>query len=192
MKPVATAISCLLGCALTVGAGQTPLQSQVESSLDSGSSRAEIHDLIVKMTDNPVPVVAEIAQSDHESYARRTRAIYLLATFKTKRSGDILTEIAEHSSATLRCPALEALAELRSKDAIPTLIRKLDDRAVCMQKTLTDPPRQQEVYVSDEAVRLLEQVTGQSFLQERADGHRPTKPWKDWWAKQKRSAEPGL
>jgi hypothetical protein len=59
-----------------------------------------------------------------------------------------------------------------------------------MKAVSTDPAEEHQVYVSDEAVRLLEQITGQSLDKEATNGHRSTKPWKDWWAKQKGSAKP--
>ena len=190
MKHRRIAILCLLGCALNVSVCQTSVQSQVESVLDSGPGRDESHALVSKISDHPVPVLMSIARSKRGSYVRRTRAIYLLATFKTQESERALAELAEHSSAAFRCPALRAFVELKSQEAIPMLISRLDDHAVCMQTSITDPAREQDVYVSDEAVRLLEQLTGQSFEQQSANGHRATKPWKDWWAKQKGSAKP--
>lgn len=190
MKRRRIAILCLLGCALNVAVCQTSVQSQIESILDSGPGLSKSHDLVSKITDDPVPVLSNIAQSNGGSYVRRTRAIYLLSTFRTENSEHALVELVEHSSATLRCPALQAFVDLKSKDAIPMLVGKLDDHAVCMQTEVTDPPRQYDVYVSDEAVRLLEQITGQSFGERAADGHRETQPWKNWWAKQKGSAKP--
>ncbi|HZR32726.1 MAG TPA: HEAT repeat domain-containing protein [Terriglobales bacterium] len=178
------AILCLLGSTLNLGVCQTSVQSQVESILDSGSSRSETRDLILKISDHPVPVLLSIAQSTGESHVRRTRAINLMAAFKTEESERALAEIAEHGNARLRCSALQAFVELKSRDAIPMLIKKLDDQAVCMQTVETDPARQYDVYVSDEAVRLLEQITRQSFGEKSADGHRATKPWKEWWSKQ--------
>ncbi len=188
MKHWRIAILCLLICTLNVGICQTSVQSQIESVLDSSPGRDKSHDLVLKITDRPIPVLMNIAQSKGGSYVRRTRAIYLLSTFKTEESERALAELAEHGSATFRCPALQAFVELKSQGAIPMLISKLDDHAVCMQTSVTDPARQQDVYVSDEAVRLLEQLTGQSFEQESTNGHRATKPWKEWWAKQKGSA----
>jgi hypothetical protein len=191
MKHHRIAILCLLGCALDVGVCQTSVQTQVESVLDSGPGREKGHELVLKISDHPVPVLMNIAQSTQASYVRRTRAIYLLATFKNEESEFALAEVATHSSPQFRCPALQAFVELKSQDAIPLLISRLDDHAVCMHTSLTDPAREQDVFVSDEAVRLLEQVTGRSFGQEPANSHRASKPWKDWWAKQKGNTNPG-
>ncbi|HVP43831.1 MAG TPA: HEAT repeat domain-containing protein [Terriglobales bacterium] len=191
MKHHRIAILCLLGCALDFAVCQTSVRSQVESVLDSGPGREKSHEAVSKISDHPVPLLMSIAQSTEGSYVRRTRAIYLLATFKTEESERALSELAAHGSPKFRCPALQAFVELKSRDAVPLLISRLDDHAVCMHIALTDPARKQDVYVSDEAVRLLEQVAGQSFGQVSASGHRATKPWKNWWAKQKSSAKPG-
>jgi len=184
------AILCLVSCAIDFAFCQTSVRSQVESVLDAGGGREKGHELVSKISDHPVPLLMSIAQSTQDSYVRRTRAIYLLATFKTKESELALSELTTHSGPEYRCPALQALVEIRSQDAIPLLINSLDDRAVCMHATLTDPARAQEVYVADEAVRLLEQVTGQSFGHVLANGHRATKPCKKWWVRQKANAEP--
>ncbi len=184
MKRHSVAILCLLGCALDFAMCQTSARSQVESVLDSGPGREKSHELVSKISGDPVPLLMSIAQSKEGSYVRRTRAIYLLATFKTEESERALTELAAHGSPEFRCPALQAFVELMSRDAIPLLMSSLDDHAVCMHTAVTDPAREQDVYVSDEAVRLLEQVTGQSFGQAPAKGHRATKPWKKWWVKQ--------
>ena len=191
MKHHRIAILCLVACALDLAVSQKSVQSQVESVLDSGPGREKGHDLISKITDHPVAVLMSIAQSTQGSYVRRTRAIYLMATFRTNESERALAELAERGSPEFRCPALDAFVEMKSQDAIPLLISKLDDHAVCMHTSLTDPAREQDVIVSDEAVRLLERVTGQSLEKVTANGHRATTPWKDWWTKQKRNARVG-
>lgn len=189
MKRHRIAILCLLSCALDFGVCQTTARSQVESVLDSGPGREKSHELVSKISDDPVPLLMSIAQSKG-SYVRRTRAIYLLAMFKTEESEQALTELVVRGSPEFRCPALQAFVELKSRDAIPLLMRSLDDHAVCMRVALSDPARQRDVYVSDEAVRLLEQVTGKSFGQPPATGHRATKPWKKWWLSQQGNAPP--
>jgi HEAT repeat protein len=184
MKRRTTTI-CILACAFEAAAGQVPVRSQVESLLDEGASRSHNRDVILRISDAPVPVLRSIAESDRESYLRRTRAIFLLATFKTPESEHSLHKLADHASPQFRCPALQALAELKSQDAIPMLISKLNDHSVCMQTASTDPAREYDVYVSDEAVRLLEQVTGQRFDREAIGSHRSTGPWKKWWSEQR-------
>jgi len=188
MKRRMTAI-CLLACAFEVVTGQAPVRSQIETLLDEGSSRAHNRDVILKISDAPVPVLISIAESDRESYVRRTRAIFLLATFKTPESEHSLNNLADHASPQFRCPALQALVELKSQDAIPMLIGKLNDHSVCMQTVSTDPAREDDVYVSDEAVRLLEKVTGQRFDRESIGSHRSTRPWEKWWSEQKVKSE---
>jgi hypothetical protein len=160
----------------------------VEAALDSWSSRAATRDALLRVTPNPAPVLIDIANSERRSYFRVTHAINLLGTFNTRESETALGQIAlKDNRPQIRCSAMGALTELNAKHAIPVLLNKLDDHAVCMQLQVTDPAREFDVYVSDEAVRLLELATGQSFGQELLGAHRATKAWKDWWAKQKRS-----
>ena len=59
-----------------------------------------------------------------------------------------------------------------------------------MQEIVTDPARKSDLYVSDVAVGVLERTTGHSFEKETFGVHRATKPWKDWWAKNKESWKP--
>ena len=183
-------IFCLLGCVCNVVMGQMSVRSQVEAALDSWSSRENTRDAILKINHDPLSVLIAIANSKREPEVRRSHAIALLATFKEARSERALDQLADDSSPKYRCLALHSLAEQQSHSVLPVLIRKLDDQAVCMKAVSTDPAEEQEVYVSDEAVRLLEQITGQSFDQETTIGHRATKPWKEWWAKQKDHAKP--
>ena len=165
-------------------------RSQVEAALDSWSGRASTRDAILKITRDPVPALIGIAKSKRGSELRTAHAINLLATFKTQQSEHALGQIAKDGTPKFRCLALQALSELNSRHAIPVLINKLYDHAVCMTIVSTDPPKENGVYVSDEAVRLLEQITGQSFDQDSTDGHRATKPWKEWWAARKVSPKP--
>jgi HEAT repeat protein len=115
-----------------------------------------------------------------------SRAIGLLGTFKSAESVNGLAQITEAKKPLYRCLAIQSLAEIASKETLPVLIKKLDDRAVCMKTTSTDPARDNSVFVSDEAVRALETITGQAFGNVDSLGHRPSKPWKEWWTKQEK------
>lgn len=168
------------------------MRSQVEAALDSWPGRASTRDAILRIDRDPVPALIDISKEKRESELRIAHAINLLATFKSQQSEHALGQIAKHGTPKFRCLALRALAELNSGHAIPVLINKLDDHAVCMTIVSTDPPKESGVYVSDGAVCLLEQINGQSFDRETTESHRAAKPWKDWWAKEKaiRSASP--
>jgi hypothetical protein len=185
-----TGMLFLLVSASSIVWGQTSVRPQIEAALDSWSSRANTRDAIMKVSQDPVRVLIAIANSRHESDARRSHAIALLATFREPLSGSGLEQLTEDSNPKYRCLALQSIVELKSRSAVPVLIRKLDDQAVCMKLVSTDPGEERQVYVSDEAVRLLEQITGQSFGEESTGGHLATKPWKDWWAKQNGTAGP--
>jgi hypothetical protein len=137
------------------------------------------------MGGDPVPALVAIANLKDESFAHRAHAISLLATFHNSRAEAGLTQITNDSDPTLRCLGLQSLVESQSRNSIPTLINKLEDHETCLTKNSTDPPGKYPVYVSDEAVRLLELVTGLSFDREELGSHRKTQPWKEWWLKQK-------
>jgi len=170
-------------------AGQTTIASKVDAALDSWASRNNTRVAVLKITANPVPLLASIAESNGEPDIRRSRAIALLATFKVTTSERALIQLVDDSTPKFRCLALQSLTELNSHVALPVLVRKLDDKAICMKLTMTDPAREQEVYVSDEAVRLLEMITGQTFGKEPKAGHRATNPWKEWWSKQRLASQ---
>jgi hypothetical protein len=175
-SPVAILLACLLNVS-----GLATTRSQIEAALDSWSGRPKTRLAVLEITRDPIPSLAIIAQSPRESYSRRMHSISLLATFKARESETALVQIAKHAGPEFRCVALQALAELDPQRAIPVLIRKLDDHSICMRMASTDPAAVLDVYVSDEAVRLLELTTGQSFGAESIEGHRSIRPWKDWW-----------
>lgn len=133
-------------------------------------------------------VLLSIATDVHQPYLRRWHAVFLLGTFDNRESADALSVITNDKSPLFRCYALQSIASLSERRAVPVLIGKLDDVSVCMGLSVTDPAREFDVYVSDEAVRLLELVTGQRFEKQPkglATSHRATKRWKKWWAKNK-------
>jgi len=139
--------------------------------------------LKLSKTNNPEAELSAIAKGERQPFIRRIHAMALLATFKTSISSSTLREVATDSLPALRCQALQYLVESEGQSAIPFLIKKLDDRDVCMTTTITDPARQFPVYVSDEAVRLLEMTAMLQFEKNLGeDMHRATAPWKEWWA----------
>jgi hypothetical protein len=156
------------------------VQSEVEPVPDSGPGREKSHELVSKISDHLVPLLMSPNPRKDHMHGERVRSICWLRS----RLKNQIAELAAHGSPAFRCPALQAHVELKSQDAIPLLIGRLDDHAVCMHATVTDPAREQDVHVSDEALHLLEQVTGQFLDRVSTNGHWATKPWKNWWAKQ--------
>jgi HEAT repeats len=180
----------LLTCESATAGAQTSRQSRIEAAIDGWSSRASTRVAILKLTADPVPTLVMIAKSREAQEIRRQHAITLLATFDTAQSARALTEIADDANPGNRCFALQSLVELKSADSVPILVRKLDDHSVCMKTVSTDPTEEQKVYVSDEAIRLLVLVTGQSFENtQRLDGHKASDPWKEWWRRQAKSSK---
>ena len=178
------AIIGLLVAALSVMA-QTSPRSKVAAAIDSWETRASTRAAIVKIGGDPMPALVAIIESKQDPYVRKWHAILLLPTFKSSGAELGIKEIINVGEPIFRCFALEALVELKSRDAVPILIVKLDDHDTCRQENSSDPARQSDISVSDEAVRLLEHVTGLSFDGEQFGSHRKTEPWKKWWMKQK-------
>src|ERR1700734_2632140 len=124
-------ILCLLVSASNIVLAQTSVRSQIEAALDAWSSRANTRDAILKVSQDPLPVLIAIAKSRHEPDVRRSHAIALLATFTAPLSGTALEQLTDDTNPKYRCLALQSIVELKSRSALPVLIRKLDDRAVC-------------------------------------------------------------
>lgn len=183
-------IVLFLGAVFAAAVAQTSLQARIEVTLDSWSGRSSTREAILKLSDNPVPALINVANSKLGSELRRVHAVDLLAAFKTQASERALKQVARQGTPVLRCSALRALVELDARHAIPVLVDRLDDHGACMRTISTDPAGEHDVYVSDEAVRLLEQITGQSFDQAPSNDHRTTKPWKQWWIEQTKSSKP--
>lgn len=153
--------------------------------LDSWSSRKDARAALLSLGPSGLDALQAVAKSEQESHLRRSRAITLLATFQTASSIQTLGDITWDKKPIYRCLALQALAELRSKEVLPILMTKLADQSTCMTILRTDPPREHEVFVSDEAVRALELVTGVTLEEGLEERHRATQPWYEWWSKQK-------
>lgn len=166
------------------------IRPQVEAILDFWSDREAGHAAVSELGSEGMKALVAIAVSGDQSHLRRSRAIWLLGTFNTSEAVRGLTRITEDRKPLYRCLALQALAEIGSDETLTVVVRKLDDRAVCMKTVSTDPVTEKEVFVSDEAVRALERITGLSFENEcpSRKGHRATQPWKQWWEKRQRSS----
>jgi HEAT repeat protein len=166
-------------------AGQS--KSDVESILDHWETRKKAHSDLDNLGEAGHQLLAAVATDVRQPYPRRWHAIQLLGTYKDPVVSHALIQLLDDDKLIYRTYAIYGLMELKDRDAIPALIHKLDDHSVCLQETETDPVRTIDIYCSDEAVRALEEITGLSFEKEKdlwIIGHRATKPWKDWWAKQ--------
>ncbi|MEW5979728.1 MAG: HEAT repeat domain-containing protein [Acidobacteriota bacterium] len=159
-------------------------RAQIQAVLDSWQDRATAREAILKLGPSGFAAVQSIAKAGAENHSRRSRAIALLATFKSRESIQALEQITGDKAPLYRCLAIQALTEIGSEEPLPILVRKLDDRSVCMKTTSTDPAEEHDVLVSDEAVRGLEKITGLSFERGKSNvKHRATRSWKDWWRK---------
>ena len=166
-------------------APQTTPRADVLAAIDHWQNRTSARDSILKIGGDPLPALVSIANSKDEPVIHRTRAIGLLATFHDARAEAGLIQLTNDGNPMFRCFGLQSLSELKSRGAVPILISKLNDRETCLTMNSSDPPHESPIYVSDEAVRLLELVTGQSFEPNFVYGHRKTEPWKKWWLEQK-------
>lgn len=181
---------CLLNALVLRGRPAQEIRSQIEAILESWADRETARLAVSKLGLEGMKALISIAVSAEQTYLRRSRAISLLGTFNTSEAVRGLAQITEDRKPLYRCLALQALAEVRSEETLAVVISKLDDSAVCMKTVSTDPAGEEEIFVSDEAVRALERITGLSFEEECPTyrKHRATQPWKQWWEKQRRSA----
>ncbi len=162
---------------------------QVEMILDATTDRARLHDSVTAMGKPGMRALILIAMSADQTCSRRDRAIGLLGSFRCRESVTALEHLTEDEDPSVRRRALEAIAEHPLPVSAPVLVRHLSDPEVCLHLVVTDPAREYDIYVSDEAVRHLERLTGLSFDgNELAAGvHRATEPWKRWWVKARES-----
>jgi HEAT repeat protein len=161
------------------------LKAQIEGWLDSPQSievarqsllstatEAEIVDALGSLLDGPL-----------HSWHRDAKGFLLLGTFKTKRSVQIASRLAQHSKPIYRCLAIISLGQIGTEEALSTLIGKLGDHGVCMQQAQTHSAHIEDIFVSDQAVTALESATGKSFDENPAGPmhHKATEPWRQWW-----------
>jgi hypothetical protein len=167
--------------------GTAPSREQVYSILDSWKGREDALSRVAALPPTAATQVGEIAADDNDTYEHRSHAITILGATRQPDSVAILGRIADGGRPAYRCLAIQALAEIGSKEALPVLIRQLDAHDACMSVTSTDPARETPVLVSDEAVRALEKISGRSFRgAAEQGGHAATEPWKLWWQRQRR------
>jgi len=162
--------------------------AKVEKALDEWSSRESARQSIVGMSVRAQSALRSIALEENQSHLRRQRAISLLGTFGDPESTGTLNIIAKSDKPIYRCFALHALAEIGTEEALSIFVNKLDDKSVCMKSVWTDPHEEEDVLVCDEAIRLLEHVTGLP-LATKAGRNERIKVWKQWW--DDRSNQPG-
>jgi len=158
------------------------LRDTIRNLLDAEPDRSRLRAAVVAAGDSHLGALTSIARSD-ESDIRRIRAVEVLATFNCAESVATLDRLTDDRVPEVRCYALRSIAEFPSLTSVPILIAKLDDRDTCMDMVATDPARTFPVFVSDEAVRLLEGVVRRSFEpgDHQVGDHRMTDPWKEWW-----------
>jgi hypothetical protein len=163
-------------------------QSQVEPVLDSWKGWKAARESLLKIgaESDLIKTLGAISRSKQQSYIRRSRTIELLATFKNDEAVKMLESVTIGADPIYRCAAIRSLTSIASKSTIPVLINKVDDHAVCMQILSTDPARATDVWVSDQAISALEQITGNIFRDKPSNAHRPSRPWKEWWTKHQR------
>jgi len=184
-------ISILFSFCCLVMLGDCSLTSEackhaVKEALSKWQSRATTREELLRLDCDIVENLGDIAKNTSELLPIRLRALNLLATFQGDRVFKEFCALADNETPIIRCLTMQALVELAPQKSVVILIQKLDDHAPCVRIGSSHNRINAEVFVSDEAVRLLENVTGLSFEEERFPGdHRNTKPWKEWWKKQK-------
>jgi len=182
MAWLTTALGLAMGLSAAPIVGTNPdCRDAVEEALGGWTSRAAARAALPEGDADCIEQLGRIATGNGD-YLSRSRAIALLATFRSPESVSALERVVEHPDPAWRCRAIQALAEIGSDAVLPILVGRLEDRSVCLKITSTDPAREHGVFVADEAIRALETVTGLSFEpQPRPGQHRDPSPWRKWW-----------
>jgi HEAT repeat protein len=167
---------------------QPALQKQITAALDANVNISESVATMKKLRASPADlaqVLGTIASDRSETHQRRWRAMLALGQVDDISSATYLVGLLNDPKPFYRCTAIQSLSAIRSWPAVPFLIGKLDDRSTCLQLDQSHGPSL-PVFVCDEAVRALEEISGCSFEAEKnlaQIGHRSVQPWKTWWEK---------
>jgi hypothetical protein len=164
----------------SISIGSDKVVRNVETLLDEWKDRGTARQHLFQIGPEAQVALQFVAISDKQSFLRRSRAISLLGTIGNSESIKVLGEISINDRSAFRCRSMQALAEIGTEETLHIFMQKLDDSSVCMQSVQTDPAEKEDILVCDEAIRLLERITGQSLA---ADKDRKEKIylWKAWW-----------
>jgi hypothetical protein len=171
-------IWCLCG---TLGSGTDDVIKNVEVLLDGWKDRMIARQRLFQIGPESQAALQSVALANNQSPLRRRRAISLLGTLGNAESIKTLADICNIDPPSYRCYAMHAMSEIGTEDTLPIFIRKLDDRTICLKRTYTDPAEEEDILVCDEAIRLLERITGQSLAAEK-DRDEKIRMWKTWWS----------
>lgn len=170
-------IWCING---TIGYSLDEVRNEVEAILDEWKDRVTARQHLIRLGDEAQPMLQLIAITENQPELRRRRAIYLLGTLSNSESIKTLAHISNADPPCFRCFAMHAMAEIRTEDVLDNFIKKLDDKDICMYRVYSDPHEEEDVLVCDEAIRLLEKITGLS-LGTGKDRAEKIRIWKAWW-----------
>ena len=187
MKLLRRALAWLVILTTWVGLGiaQTDAHSSVEQALDVWQSREVAHEKVAALGREGVAELLKIAVDDSQHLKIRWHAVTLLPTFH-RGNPEVLPALesilTKAKPSTYRCFALHSLSQI-GREALPVVVEALDDNSVCMQSTVTHTGTF-DVYVSDEAVRILEKLTGRTLEEDQPvwkKPHRNADLWRVWW-----------
>jgi hypothetical protein len=147
--------------------------------LDDWKDRATARQRLIQLGPEAQAALQSVAIANNEAMLRRRRAISLLATIGNSESIKTLDAISNMDPPAYRCFALQALAEIGTEETLPVFMRKLEDKTVCMYKAASHAETE-DILVCDEAIRLLEHLTGLSLAVEK-DRVEKIDKWKAWW-----------
>lgn len=167
---------------------QPALKQQITAALDAIVNISESVITMKKLgasTPDLAHVLGTIATDRSETHQHRWRAMLALGQVDDISSATSLVGLLDDPKPFYRCTAIQSLSAIKSQAAVPFLVGKLTDKMTCLQLEQSHRPSL-PVFVSDEAVRALEVITGYSFETEKdlaRIGHRSVQPWQTWWEK---------
>src|SRR5271157_543626 len=164
---------------------------QIQDVLDKSTDRILLGDVIGGYGEEGKRILVQIASDSAQPASRRSRAVQMLGEYRSP-AGEKLLKAMLNDSKTI-CGAISALQNYRDPELIARFIDLLDDHRSCGklirisgERRSVDGGKQEEteVYISDEAIDALEEITG-DYLEKERDlfiiGHRSSQVWKTWW-----------
>lgn len=192
---VAVCIALSVGGACTgFQKAQSP-QARVQITIDEWVNRDVVYKQIEAMGEDGLQTLGAMTQEiarrrviSSDDLLRMQRSISILGMFDEPTALEYLIHLLNAHEPYLRCLSIHALMESGRSEAVPALIRKLEDTSICLKVTQTDPMVEKHISVADEAVRALEHIVGVTFAKSKNGWDelpRDNATWKKWWKENK-------
>lgn len=128
-----------------------------------------------------IPWIVEAVRSDVNLMPiKKAFLIDVISRISDRDASSAMIRLLEDDDPFVRGLSASRLGGLRSRTAIPHLIRLLHDKEVYQTVVQTDPAAEQDILVRDVAIEALRATTGMA-LAERDSKYEQVKAWTYWW-----------